>query len=377
MTDLTPERRATVLHGDCLALMAEMPDASFDAIVTDPPYGLGFMGKAWDAMPPGTEWAAECLRVLKPGGHLLAFGGSRTWHRLACAVEDAGFEIRDSIAWINSQGFPKSADQRKGAGAAWEGWGTALKPSFEPVVVGRKPFVGTLAGNLLRHGVGALNIDGCRVSVTAGGPLRAHTGSGNAQSIFGIGGSAATGTTNRGRWPTNVAFDGPQSDALDAEAGPSVPAGNKTPVRRNVGGGYGGGYGTGVFGLHPAMQDAGNDKVSRFFPVFRYQPKAPQSERPKVDGIAHPTVKPLALMQWLIRLVTPPGGHILDPFAGSGATVEAALREGVRVTAIEREADYLPLILQRIERHEDAPDEPPTLFDDSAGRAEPSGSDLR
>src|SRR5690606_14764012 len=203
-----------IRQGDCLEVMADMADNSIDAIVTDPPYGLGFMGKEWDALPPGEEWARECLRVLKPGGHLLAFGGSRTWHRLAVAVEDAGFEIRDSIAWLYGSGFPKSLDVSKAidkaAGAErevvgfdpsryrdnsrhnetkhdteahpvdyvkkatitapatpdaerWQGWGTALKPAFEPVVVARKPLAGTVAADVLAHGTGALDIDGCRV----------------------------------------------------------------------------------------------------------------------------------------------------------------------------------------------------------------------
>lgn len=350
MTPYYQNDAVTLYHGDALAVLADLPDASVDAVITDPPYALEFMGRKWDGWdsPAAFQqwceaWARECLRLLKPGGHLLAFGGTRTWHRLATAVEDAGFEIRDSIAWLNSQGFPKSADQGK---SGWNGWGTSLKPAFEPVTVGRKPFRGTLKKNLLEYRTGALNIDGCRIGAN-GRALRAHTGSGNARSIFGIGGSAATGTTNLGRWPTNVALDGTQADALDAEAGPSVPAGNTTPVRRNVESGYGG-FGTGTFGLHPAMQDAGDTRVSRFFPVFRYQPKAPRHERPIINGVAHPTVKPLALMQWLIRLVTPPGGVVLEPFAGSGTTLEAALAEGFACIGVEREADYLPLIMTRI-----------------------------
>lgn len=362
-----------VLNGDALVIMADMPADSVDAIVTDPPYGLGFMGKEWDGpggmlgqLATGKEkraafayggshsrgyadndnaqygewsklWAVEALRVLKPGGHLLAFGGTRTWHRLAVAVEDAGFELRDSIAWLYGSGFPKSLDVSKAidkaAGAErgssrttdlmvkgrlsqgstrggrsaghmgnvvergpsletapatpeaeqWSGWGTALKPGHEPIIVARKPLVGTVAANVLQHGTGALNIDGCRIeAVDERKPV--------------------TGFANRnlGRWPANVILDEYTAGMLDA----------------------------------------------RFF----YCAKAPKSERPVVDGKAHPTVKPLTLIRWLVRLVTPPGGVILDPFAGSGTTVEAALAEGFRVIAIEREPDYLPMITQRIDR---------------------------
>ena len=408
--------RATVLHGDCLALMAEMPDASFDAVVTDPPYGLGFMGKTWDDLPPGVEWAQECLRVLKPGGHLLAFGGSRTWHRLACAVEDAGFEIRDSIAWLYGSGFPKSLDVSKAidkaAGAerevvgskldlpgyhlhghsggeafghglavttpetrlaasqitapatpdaqTWQGWGTALKPAFEPVVMARKPLVGNVAANVLEFGTGALNVDGCRI----GSEQRRNGG----MSSLGVMHDdnwtpGAVQSVVTGRWPANVLLDDTQAAELDRQSGTTA---SSDRPRRNTAEAH---NRTASMGKSSKDWTTGghNDTggASRFF----YVAKAPQSERPKVGGIAHPTVKPLALMQWLIRLVTPPGGHILDPFAGSGTTVEAALRERVRVTAIEREADYLPLILQRIERHEDAPDEPPTLFDDMEASA--------
>jgi hypothetical protein len=334
-----------VIHGDCIEEMRAMPDATIDAIVTDPPYGLGFMGKAWDDLPPGEEWARECLRVLKPGGHLLAFGGSRTWHRLAVAVEDAGFEIRDSIAWLYGSGFPKSHNVGKAlvkAGAdeaeQWQGWGTALKPAFEPVVVGRKPLNGTVAANVLAHGTGALNIDGCRVPGEGTGTrprswnasmlggcqtveeLR-HLAAGDLQCPDPRKGSARVvleylekwlasdggyQSNSAGRWPANVALDDTQAADLGDPA--------------------------------------------RFFPTFKYQAKAPTGERPKVDGVTHPTVKPLALMRWLVRLVTPPGGVVLDPFAGSGTTVEAALLEGFDVIGIEREAEYLPLIDQRIAR---------------------------
>jgi DNA modification methylase len=355
--------RGVVVHyGDCLEVMAVHPDASVDAIVTDPPYGLGFMGRKWDALPPGEKWAAECLRVLKPGGHLLAFGGSRTWHRLAVAVEDAGFEVRDSIAWLYGSGFPKSLDvskamdkdaghwrgragrvasadssmggpnyERTTKGAPitpdaerWAGWGTALKPAMEPIVVARKPFTGSVAVNVLEHGTGGLHIDACRVPMSDRDRRRIDTMGGFGREGWtlpdGTLGDVLEGTADgslapvdakahdAGRWPTNVLLDDEAAEALGEPA--------------------------------------------RYFPTFRYQAKAPRSERPRIDGVAHPTVKPLALMRWLVRLVTPPGGLVLDPFAGSGTTAEACVTEGLRCIAVEAEADYLPLILARLERAE-------------------------
>lgn len=484
--------RATIYNGDCLEVLRALPDASVDAVVTDPPYGISFMGKSWDGpagmlgqMATGDEkrgalayggshsrgyadndnaafqawaelWAVECLRVLKPGGHMLAFGGTRTWHRLACAIEDAGFEVRDSIAWMYGSGFPKSLDVskaidkrrddrpdilrvtseiarlrdlagltnrdiddafgfagmaghwtsaksqptvprveqwavlrdmlnpdpwlddevwrlngRKGTpGEAWEqrevvgykpsslggtvaagernkdfidkhrnlsvpvtapatdaarewsGWGTALKPAHEPIVVARKPLVGTVAANVLEHGTGALNIDGCRIGYAsdadkdkalAGDAFKRKDTSDKGWSRPWMEDPERVAQMNAeskaraqaGRWPANVVLDEDQAADLDRQA-----------------------------------------EASRFF----YVAKAPARERPKVDGTAHPTVKPLTLMRWLCRLVTPPDGVILEPFAGSGTTVEAALLEGFRVIGIERESDYLPLIQARLDR---------------------------
>lgn len=387
---MTP--RPDIRHGDCLDVLAEMPDNSIDAIVTDPPYGLGFMGKAWDDLPPGLPWAQECLRVLKPGGHLLAFGGTRTWHRLAVAVEDAGFEVRDSIAWLYGSGFPKSLDVSKaidkaagakrlivgpsarhvgkttqrleglngsstfaetpGMGAnitapatedaeKWQGWGTALKPAFEPIVVARKPLAGTVAANVLAHGTGALNIDGTRV----GSPEDKRAAGTRSYSRHDTG-SPSKGVQpaphdGLGRWPANVLLDGSQADALDEQSGTTV-----SRIGKPRGADHGDGWGMTATGAE--YGDTGG--ASRFFPTFRYQAKAPTRERVNIDGIAHPTVKPLELMRWLVRLVTPPGGVVLDPFAGSGTTVEAALLEGFECIAIEREADYLPLIQARLER---------------------------
>jgi site-specific DNA-methyltransferase (adenine-specific) len=385
--------RTTIYHGDCLTVLAELPDASVDAVVTDPPYELGFMGKGWDAsgIAYRVDLWAEALRVLKPGGHLLAFGGTRTWHRLACAIEDAGFEVRDSIAWMYGSGFPKSLDvskaidkaagaerttvigwTRKGmppgadkafghgegseptpvtapatdAAREWSGWGTALKPAHEPIVVARKPLVGTVAANVLEHGTGALNIDACRIQHDAKSAAWVEKWSGHEghpeQPGWGSIGQKFGGSP-AGRWPANVVLDEDQAAELDRQSGYTKDGttylDNRTReydasgylIRDNRTGtrGYNGGGG-----------------ASRFF----YVAKAPARERPKVDGTAHPTVKPLTLMRWLCRLVTPPDGVILEPFAGSGTTVEAALLEGFRVVAIEREADYLPLIQARLDR---------------------------
>ena len=385
---------ASVIHGDCIEMMNAMPPESVDAIVTDPPYGLGFMGKKWDDLPPSLEWAEACFRVLKPGGHIAAFGGTRTWHRLAVAIEDAGFEMRDSLAWLYGSGFPKSHDVGKAidklAGAErevtgwyqrpdgtprnmaewsgrvgsasahdwtpqptsapatpeavqWDGWGTALKPAFEPVVLARKPLAEkTVARNVLAHGTGAINIDACRIDAT-GRPLR-ESRSGASVSTFGDGlnGSKAIGSTDQGRWPANVILDQHAAAWVDEQSGVSV------SKRAERGAGKGA---TATYGEWGTLEDTtrGHDDsggASRFF----YTAKAPKRERPNVDGVQHPTVKPLAIMRWLLRLVTPPGGTVLDPFAGSGATIEAAIIEGFSPIGIELEAEYLPLIQHRIDR---------------------------
>lgn len=375
---------ATILHGDCVHMLASLDVDSVDAIITDPPYELGFMGKKWDGSGIAYDvpmWRA-CLRVLKPGGHLITFGGTRTWHRMACAVEDAGFEIRDNIAWLYGSGFPKSLDVSKAidkddgiwrgrsrrvasgnssmsgrnyertekgdpvteTAKQWQGWGTALKPAFEPIVVARKPLSGTVAANVQEHGTGALNIDACRV----GDEVRINPPGSTAPRVAMGGGwrEDAEPTVAQGRWPANVLLDDTAAAELDAQSGITKSA-QRTGKRT--------GKDAGTFGVFAGQESVtmGHDDeggASRFFPVFKYQAKAPTRERPKVDGVAHPTVKPLELMRWLVKLVTPAGGLVLDPFAGSGTTIEAALLEGMRVVGIEREAEYLPLIEQRITR---------------------------
>ncbi|MGH3502973.1 MAG: DNA-methyltransferase, partial [Nocardioidaceae bacterium] len=381
----------TLYHGDCLEVLREMPDASVDAVVTDPPYGLEFMGKAWDDLPPGLPFAVECLRVLTPGGHLLAFGGTRTSHRLACAIEDAGFEIRDSIAWLYGSGFPKSLDVSKAidkaagiwrgragepqsgngsmsganyertdkgepateAAAAWAGWGTALKPAHEPIVVARKPLSGTVAENVTEHGTGALNVDGTRVAVDPSDPVFSAVFTSRPSTIrpgtTGFVTSHEDGDRSPlrqpglGRWPANVILDESQAAALDAQSGES--GGGPTTTC----GSASGGIWTASTGKPAGPQHGDTGGASRYF----YTAKAPTDERPRVNGVAHPTTKPLSLMRWLVRLVTPPGGTVLEPFAGSGTTVEACLLEGFGCIAIEREADYLPLIEVRIARCRD------------------------
>ena len=351
-------------HGDCLEVMRGMAEASVDAVVTDPPYHLtsivkrfgsenaapvedgvyarssaGFMGKQWDggdiAFRP--EMWAETLRLLKPGGHLVAFSGTRTYHRMACAIEDAGFEIRDQLAWVYGSGFPKSHD-------AGGGWGTALKPAWEPICLARKPLVGTVAQNVTAHGTGALNIDGCRI---AGDVPR--TGRGTSDSIYGGGKGlrpAEMGTQQfephpAGRWPANLLHDG-SDEVLEAFAAFGERPGQLARARSD-----GGEQGNSVYGALRRVTNSPEPRgdtgtAARFF----FSAKASRAERG--EGNTHPTVKPLALMQWLCRLVTPVGGTALDPFAGSGSTLIAAAREGFSAIGIEREAEYIAIAHDRL-----------------------------
>jgi site-specific DNA-methyltransferase (adenine-specific) len=357
--------------------MATLDDNSIDSIVCDPPYELGFMGKAWDNSGIAydvTVWE-QCLRVLKPGGHLIAFGGSRTYHRLAVAIEDAGFEIRDQIQWIYGSGFPKSLDVSKAmdkqAGATrqvvteavedmfgkyekvnrykaatqtgvmsglngsaaneqghtyatitapstdiakqWDGWGTALKPAHEPAVLARKPLCGTVADNVTTWGVGGLNIDGSRVS---GAPWhRIDNGIGDPGMWAGKRQQHYAKSHTAGRWPANVIFDEDAAVALDEQSG---------------------------------------DNVSRFF----YTAKASKAEREAgLDASIgeranhHPTVKPIDLMRYLVRLVTPKGGKVLDPFMGSGSTGCASILEGFDFVGIDITPEYVAIAQKRIDHY--------------------------
>lgn len=443
-------------HGDCLAVLRTMPDNSVDSVVCDPPYGLSFMGKRWDYDVPSVEIWAECLRVLKPGGHLLAFAGTRTQHRMAVRIEDAGFEIRDMIAWVYGSGFPKSLDvskaidkhgpsgqvpfaefaahyeaRRKASGLThaqvcaaggwhgatnhggtsanwangygmptaeqwailqpllglgdewavrvereqyerevigkravnrgvaftsdgpdeipitapgsdaarqWQGWGSALKPALEPITVARKPLVGTVAANVLEHGTGALNIDGCRVATNGEQPK----GSGARESWRAMEGRTdlqdhgENVTPAAGRWPANLIHDGDAAADLLGEAARFFYCAKASKRDRDEG----------LEHMDAVHRPNGNKWTDQDYRVARGERPASAESGPRKN--IHPTVKPTDLMAYLCRLVTPPGGLVLDPFMGSGSTGKAAIREGFRFIGIEREASYLEIAKARI-----------------------------
>jgi hypothetical protein len=448
-----------LLHGDCLERMREMEASSVDAIATDPPYGIGFLGRDWDHGVPGVPFWAEALRVARPGAHLVAFGGTRTHHRLTCAIEDAGWEIRDGLVWLYGQGMPKSLDIGKAMDKAaraereivglsphsanrragtfargndrpsgyscgnegprtvtapatdlakqWDGWGTGLKPSHEPIVLARKPLEGTVARNVAEHGCGGLNIDGCRIEAAAGDYN--HSCNDYARPSNGSFERWSAGKrppSSSGRWPANAilghtvecrevgvrkvkggtAYE-PQpkemnraiygkTNTLGRECGYTDPDGTETVIawecspdcpvamldaqageragdrpnrKPRVGDraamGYKRDFGEGEFSTR-GFADRGG--ASRFF----YCPKSSPSERG--PGNVHPTVKPLALMRWLVRLITPPGGLVLDPFCGSGSTGLACVEEGMRFTGIDLSAEYLAMARARLDAHRSA-----------------------
>ena len=407
-----------VIQGDNLATLKTYPDNYFDAVVTDPPYGLSFMGKKWDYDVPRVELWAEVFRVLKPGGHLLAFAGTRTQHRMAVNIEDAGFEIRDLIAWVYGSGFPKSLDISKAidkaAGAdreilgnrirlgdkkhyptngkkenyanfsissaggdftqtgkitasatdaakEWEGWGTALKPALEPITVARKPIEQTVAANVLKYGTGGLNIDGARVNFANDSDKKVMQNAkwtvrtGVTDNYKGTGGMMTSNkdgqilngnehTHEKGRWPANLIHDGSEE----------------------------------VVKLFPNENE---ETAARFF----YCPKASKSERDnglkgfetKTAGVGalrdggresegrgnfHPTVKPVDLMRYLVKLVTPKGGTVLDPFNGSGTTGVACKLEGFNYVGLEFDPEYCKISRARIENYQwnPAPEPEPT-----------------
>jgi len=416
-----------LILGDCLSVMRAMPENSVDSIVTDPPYGLEFMGVDWDTFkerPNGSartrnecgdfgsrehprhpsqtariqrkkgvafqefseQWAKEALRVLKPGGHMLAFSGTRTQHRMVCAIEDAGFEIRDMIAWVYGSGFPKSLDVSKAidrsAGAEreltrpgevrrdgygedwdtgdsskrprydmpvtadaiqWQGWGTALKPALEPITVARKPLIGTVAANVLAHGTGGINVDASRIESGVEhmrGEIKSRGDGGWSKSKgMHTPGRGFVATDHAGgRWPANLIHDGsddvlavfPQSNGQQGALGPHN--GDKLSINA---------YGD--YGPRKSFYPRGDTgSASRFF----YCAKASKSERE--EGNSHPTVKPLALMRYLCRLVTPSSGVVLDPFLGSGSTAIAAMKEWFKCVGIERERKYFDIACERI-----------------------------
>lgn len=391
-----------ILLGDCREVLKTLPENSVDSIVTDPPYGLSFMSKKWDYDVPSVAIWAECLRVLKPGGYLLAFAGTRTQHRMAVRIEDAGFEIRDMIAWVYGQGFPKSLDVSKAidkaAGAErtevvgryqppgmdkpwnlrnatdertvgvfassrnnlnrlapatdaarqWQGWGTALKPALEPITVARKPLVGTIAENVQAFGTGALNIDGCRVetsdSLNGGAYSKERKPSTSEWVAHGGTIHSSTGkeyTQPAGRWPANFTHDG--SAEVVALFPESKSGAMKVNTKRSAQDEPGSVcYGTLGGNITTVPIEASTGSAARFF----YCPKANKKDRG--EGNMHPTVKPTELMRYLCRLVTPPSGVVLDPFMGSGSTGKAAVLEGFGFVGIEREPEHVKTAIRRI-----------------------------
>jgi site-specific DNA-methyltransferase (adenine-specific) len=353
-----------LLLGDCLDKLKELEDNSVDSIVTDPPYGLSFMGKKWDYDVPSTEIWEECIRVLKPGGYLLSFAGSRTYHRMAVRIEDAGFEIRDQIMWIYGSGFPKSHNIGHKLDD-WEGWGTALKPAHEPIVMARKPLVGTVANNVLEWGTGGINIDGCRIGVEPNDDIFAknpHTqggfGHGDA-TIYGDSNGADNYDPTKGRFPANIILDEEAGKILDEQSGFSESTSTKT--------GYTAEDNIFFKGLRNKVTVRHNDAggASRFF----YCPKTSKSDRS--EGNIHPTVKPTDLMGYLIRLVTPKGGVVLDPFMGSGSTGKGAVREGMVFIGIERESEYFEIAEARIQNEIDNLGKPKKVSKQKETKVEP------
>jgi DNA modification methylase len=412
-----------IINADCLEAMRSMEDNSIDSIVTDPPYGLSFMGKKWDYDVPSIEVWKECLRILKPGGHLLAFAGTRTQHRMAVRIEDAGFEIRDMIAWVYGSGFPKSLNigkavdklqgndrevvgenpnHRKTSGllelrfqdgkesstitkgqSPYEGWGTALKPALEPITVARKPIQGTVADNVLKHGTGGINIDACRVGKDKRIQLSGQAMKPGKSTFVGLHQSERPIgylQTVQGRFPANFIHDG-SNEVL--QMFPSANKNGKLTIggtpRKN-----GGHILNGTSDRTNSIMSFGDSgSAARFF----YCAKASKSERDfglnelKINqttggggGIGdylndvnsasgkygsekapaknnHPTVKPIELMRYLCRLVTPSKGIILDPFMGSGTTLLAAYKEGFNCIGIEKDSEYAKIAEARLKAH--------------------------
>lgn len=373
------EGRVTLYGGDSRDILRTLPDASIHSVVCDPPYALvsigkrfgkpgaapqqhgrdglyaraaaGFMGQAWDTGETAfsAEFWGDVLRVLKPGGHLVAFSGTRTYHRMVVAIEDAGFEIRDQLGWVYGSGFPKSHNQS----GEWQGWGTALKPAWEPIVLARSPLGSTVAGNLHAHGTGALNISGCRVGeevrYAAFTSLAPCSGNrlGDAETAGARRGTQGAAKEYVGRWPANLLHDG---SAEVLAAFPDAPGQQGVVTGEEPSSPFANVYGDmhSRAGRAEPRRDSGS--AARFF----YSAKADADDR---IGSKHPTVKPVDLMRWLCRLVTPPGGTVLDPFAGTGTTGEAAWREGFSAVLAEREPEYREDIRRRMSLCLAGPDE--------------------
>jgi DNA modification methylase len=439
-----------IIHGDCIEQMKFLPDCSIDSIVTDPPYELGFMNKGWDSsgIAYNVNVWRECFRLLKPGGHLLSFGGTRTYHRMAVAIEDAGFEIRDQINWVYGSGFPKSLDiskaidkqagvERKVVGKyqppgmdkpwnvtkaqsketdifvmpnrqdrmnvtapatpdaiKWNGYGTALKPAHEPIVVARKPIEGTVANNVLKHGCGGLNIDASRISPEVPVNREIYSYSKCGGSSFTVGGGS-DGTREypaqshlQGRFPANLIHDGSEEVVREFPQTTSGSGDKRSKGKTYDGWGFksrlssgenntGGDSGSAArfFKSCPideadyaclfycakaskAERNIGCDGLDVKFCTSKQQNSSGRMEngqitnnRPKEPIMKnnHPTVKPLSLMRYLVRLVTPTGGTVLDPFAGSGTTIMAAVQEGFNGIGIEQDADHVEIARCRVE----------------------------
>jgi len=431
----------TIYNEDCLIQLKELEDNSIDAIVTDPPYEISFMSKGWDGtgIAFNTEVWEECLRVLKPGGHILAFGGTRTYHRMTVAIEDAGFEIRDCIFWCYGSGFPKSHDvgknieklkvggkknlkqigTKKGLVATnhndkakttnpsgfsyrtnnkgysevatdrtqtngeipvyeitndYKGWGTALKPAVEPVVMGRKPFKGSVAGNVLEWGTGGINIDGCRIG-TEQIQQRQYDRTQEHANQYGNGSKRESNgviTETQGRFPANLILDEEAGKILDEQSGTVRMASNVNGIAHHSKMNFTPGEESKVKMKQVNVAEI-KGGASRFF----YCPKTSKKERNEgcgkleekmtssgqkkfigsnFESVAvvkgknhHPTVKPCSLLQYLIRLITPKGGVVLDPFMGSGSTGKAAMKEGMDFIGIEKETEYFEIAQARIE----------------------------
>jgi site-specific DNA-methyltransferase (adenine-specific) len=409
--------------GDCREVVGYgYAENTFDSIVCDPPYGLEFMDKAWDKGVPGVEFWTHALRAAKPGAHLLAFGGTRTFHRLACAIEDAGWEIRDCIMWVYGSGFPKSLDvskaldkaagaerevvgtKRAGLGTGdsygkivgerspvetdqvpvtvpatdaakqWDGWGTALKPAWEPIIVARKPLAGTVAQNVLKHGTGGMNIDGCRIPMgDEYDPTKMHhcrTEQPGHTVTLNIPGFSTPTYKPGGRWPSNFIHDGSEEVVgLFPVTGPSkVRRLNGDEAKPPVN----------AFGDYQRRTEGGVDDEGGSAARFFYCAKASRKDREegcehlptrtfatnkpygggaeaRAEGEGsgarnhHATVKPTDLMRYLVRLVTAPGGLVLDPFMGSGSTGKAAMLEGMRFVGVDLNAEYVEIAKSRIE----------------------------
>lgn len=334
-------------NGNCLDVLKTFEENSIDACVTDPPYGLSFMGKSWDYDVPKAELWKEVYRSLRPGAHILAFFGSRTYHRGVVQIEDAGFEIRDQIMWVYGSGFPKSHNVSKTISASqWEGWGTALKPAHEPIVLARKPIKTSVAENVLKYGTGALNIDDCRVGDEVRYNTSAKNKAGGNNLTMSITGMPSNIESREafGRWPANFIHDG-SSEVV--ELFPDTKSGTLTPdMNISSSTGWSGGSSPNRV-KKEFIKNAGS--AARFF----YCAKASKKDRD--EGLEtsyknnHPTVKPTELMRYLCRLITPPNGVILDPFMGSGSTGKAARLENFGFVGIELDENYCRIAEQRIE----------------------------